>query len=142
MTETQTTTVTKLKALLEALDLMNEEEDWIPTGKQWTRIKGMIETLEEVVAVAPAPSTPTYRQTNTNARPASTTVVHHNPNSPNPAESGQVVFPEVPVGEAPVLTPKEAATSALNQPVDNQLGNPVSSADDEIPEAPPGSPGL
>ena len=139
MSETKTTTVTRLKALLEALDLMNDEDDWIPTSKQWVRIKDMIETLEEVVAVAP--STPTHRQTNTGRPASTTTVVHPNPNSPNPAESGKVIFPEVPVGDAPVITPKEAATSAL-APVDNQLGNPVSSADGEFPEAPPGSPGL
>ena len=139
MSEPETTTVTKLKALLEALDLMNEEEDWIPTSKQWTRIKGMIETLEEVVAVAP--TTPTYRQNaRVNTRP-NAAEVRPIVSGPNPAANGEISFPEVPVGDAPVQSPKEAA-SVLHETVANQLGNPVSSADGEYPEAPPERPGL
>ena len=125
----QTTTVQKLQSLIEALDLMNEEEEWTPTTKQWNRIKEMIESLEETVVAAAA--TPVLRS------PAGrTTVVRA---GANPALTGTIAFPEVPVGEPPVGA---QPTSVLSESGGVTRGDPIQSADgQELPANPPASPG-
>ena len=138
--DTQTTSPEKLKALIEALDLMHEEEDWTPTAKQWKRIKSMIESLEEYSSTTPTTvgPAPVVRPGSSQLEARAAT----RPAGPNPATHGGIAFPQVPVGDAPTLPDGPGQQSALNQPVAPPTGNPVSSADGTVPETPPGSPGL
>lgn len=91
------TTVAKLKALLEAIDLMLEEDEWTPTARQWKRIRQMIDDLPEEDAV-PAPTPTRTMQYESSARPARSGPTHPQHLDPggNPFESGNVNFPEVP----------------------------------------------
>ncbi len=128
-----TTTVQKLKSLIEAIDLMSEDEAWTPTSRQWTRIKEMIETLEEAPAVqAPAPvvyGRPPIATPRTNAP------------VPNPATHG-IQFPQVPVAEGQLVASTPTGTSALTSGVAQPSPANVPSTDGEIPEQPPAGPAL
>lgn len=121
-------TVEKLKSLIEAIDLMSEEEEWTPTAKQWKRIKQMIEELEE--APAPAVAQVAYRN---ESRPESTMTrvetPRPTPRGPNPAETGNIAFPQIPVGDAPTM------------PSAGAVANP-GAADGQSPDAAPTSPGI
>lgn len=131
MSENKVTTPTQLKSLVEALDLMHEEDEWTPTPKQWNRIKEMIESLEErgPVAVHQNPAIPTPRAP-----------------GPNPAAGGTIAFPSVPVAtDVPVgqLGPAgQSSLSAVSQPVAPAPDQAVQSSDGTLPEKPPASPGL
>jgi len=117
-------TISKLKALIEALELLTDADEFVPNMKQWTKIKSLIELLDEDVPlpVAPqqpapvygtgrAPQTPQTQQTSSFApKPA--------PNSPNPWANGTAAsrFPEIPVGDAPVISDSKIGGSGLTPP--------------------------
>ena len=136
--DVQTTSPQKLKSLIEALDLMHDEDEWVPTDKQWKRIKQMIETLDERPA-APAPLNPAT-PTRVSDVPAGSTRV--TTVGPNPATVGAIQFPVVPVGDAPTLPDGAGQPSALSPNVANPGAAQVPSGDGEVPANPPRSPGL
>lgn len=116
---------------------MSEEEEWTPTVKQWKRIKEMIEGLEETQA-APAPVTPQYPPGVRS--PAQQAPAPSRPAGPNPIAAGNIRFPEVPVGDAPTLPDGPGTASSLSGVANPSAGNVQST--DEMPAAPPTSPGL
>lgn len=49
-------TVSELKTFIEAVEFASDKEDWIPSERQWKRIRSMIDRLTETAApVQPAP---------------------------------------------------------------------------------------
>jgi hypothetical protein len=68
-------TIAKLKALLEAIDLMSEDDDWTPTARQWKRIRDIIDALDEEPEPAPIVSHGPAPRPTTHAAPAG----GHNP---------------------------------------------------------------
>ncbi len=131
----EVTSVAKLKALLEAIDLLTDQDEWVPSSKQWTRIREMIETLEEV-ALAPAP----MRRV-TGPAPAAA----HDAASANPVLNGTLRVPVLPVADDIVIgQPNRGGASSLTPApaVDQPGGDAVPLADGEVVENPPNSPGL
>lgn len=62
------TTVRDLKTFIDAVEFASDQEEWVPSARQWKRIRQMIEDLEEVVEKAPAPPA-VYPQTQPPAGP-------------------------------------------------------------------------
>lgn len=136
MSDKEVTSVSKLKSLVEALDLLTEDENWTPNVKQWKRIKSMIETLEE-------PEYPPARQQSA-ARPAPRSVTARPaPGGVNPLEHGNINFPEVPSAipsDAP-RAPSRGGSSLLQPGAGPQRSQqPTGVPVDEVPEKPPTSP--
>lgn len=128
MSDTQITTVAKLKALLEAIDLITEEEGWTPTSKQWKRIREMIETLEEPLSAT--------ARTGTRG---------------NPVTSDSFRMPTIPVaGEVAIGGDSSPGASALapqsrkitESVVDQSVGDDGLLPDGTLIENRPASPGL
>lgn len=53
-----TTTVSQLKTFIEAVEFLSDQPDWIPNPRQWQKIRTMIMTLEDQVAVPGPRSAP------------------------------------------------------------------------------------
>jgi hypothetical protein len=49
MTEKKTT-VRDLKTFIEAVEFASDTDSWVPSARQWAKIRSMIESLEEVAA--------------------------------------------------------------------------------------------
>lgn len=66
-TENKKISVKELQTFIDAVEFASDtEEEWIPSARQWKRIRQMINDLEPEVpartqAVQPAPSGPVYR---------------------------------------------------------------------------------
>jgi len=59
---TKTVSIEKLQAFIEAVEFaadLERPEEWVPTARQWKKIRSMIDALEEqpVVQASPAPMT-------------------------------------------------------------------------------------
>lgn len=52
---TKTYTINELKTFIEAVEFAADTDEWIPSARQWKRIRDMIDSLSEPVAVAPTP---------------------------------------------------------------------------------------
>lgn len=107
-----TPSISKLKSLIEAIDLMSEEEEWVPTAKQWKRIREIIEALDDEPQpqpqAQPAPRYETHQATESSlTKPPEAS---NPPRGPNPWATGAARMPEV-----PSAIPAEAATLAPSQ---------------------------
>lgn len=55
-TSTKPVTVGELKTFIDAVEFASDTDEWVPSPRQWKRIREMIERLEErAPAAAPAP---------------------------------------------------------------------------------------
>lgn len=82
-------TVRDLQTFIDAVEFASDQEEWVPSAKQWKRIRQMIDDLDEAPAPVPAPvQQPVYHQ------PAP---IHHAP-------SGFGQGPANPTYSAPVQT--------------------------------------
>ena len=52
--EQKPVSVSQLKTFIEAVEFAADAEDWVPSKRQWERIRDMIERLEEVAPAAPS----------------------------------------------------------------------------------------
>lgn len=108
---TQPHPLIQLRALLDALDMVNENEDWAPSSTQWKKIRQMIMDL-------PMTDYPKAEQ----GRGTQTQHQHHRPLPPHNNEHGTEVVnfaePERPVRTAPVGAPgaKDPRMIQSNQP--------------------------
>lgn len=128
-------TISKLKSLIEAIDLMSEEEEWTPTARQWKRIREMIEGLEEGPTSQPTYTpAPTHYGTGHVERPTGTS---------NPWASGQGYIPEVP-SAIPADAPRAPTGSALTPPPRQSTDQPTMPEGGQSGDEgkPPPSPGL
>jgi hypothetical protein len=144
--EKKVTTVQKLKSLIEAIDLMSEEDEWVPSAKQWRRIKEMIETLEEPEPAntygRPPVQTPQSSMTAPGTRPAAGAQPAPRAPGPNPLESGILNFPEVP-SAIPADAPRAPSSSGLTPPAASPVeGQHATSGPSRDVNRPPDSPGI
>lgn len=51
--DAQTITVKELKTVIETLEWAAETDEWVPSHRQWKRIRELISKLDDTVAVAP-----------------------------------------------------------------------------------------
>lgn len=62
-TETKKISVKELQTFIEAVEFAADADNWIPSERQWKRIRSMIENLEQSAPVAaPAPAPVQYAQ--------------------------------------------------------------------------------
>lgn len=125
--------ISKLHALIEALELVSESDDFCPNKKQWNKICDLIQQLneEEVATVPTAPLTaPTYSAPVTSSMPAASMPVSSSmprPNAANPWANGQAAsaFPQIPVGDAPVISDSKVSSgkSSLSAPSQSTGGD-------------------
>lgn len=54
--EQKPVSVTQLKTFIEAVEFAADADDWVPSKRQWDRIRDMIERLEEAAPAAPSPA--------------------------------------------------------------------------------------
>lgn len=54
-TKEKTVTARDLKTFIEAVEFATDTDEWVPSARQWKKIREMIDKLEEV---APAPARP------------------------------------------------------------------------------------
>lgn len=47
MTDKKTITVRDLKTFIDAVEFASDQDEWIPSAKQWRRIREMIDSLQE-----------------------------------------------------------------------------------------------
>lgn len=58
---TKPVTIAELKTFIEAVEFAADVEEWMPSARQWTRIRSMIDRLQEAAPARPAPVEP-FRQ--------------------------------------------------------------------------------
>lgn len=70
-TENKKISVKELQTFIEAVEFAADTEDWIPSARQWKRIRQMIDNLENEAVSRPQP-----------VQPSSPTTVYRDPNAP------------------------------------------------------------
>lgn len=56
------TTIRDLQTFIDAVEFASDQEEWVPSAKQWRRIREMIDQLEEPPTQTAQPPAPVYVQ--------------------------------------------------------------------------------
>lgn len=110
-------TAQELKTFIEAVEFAADQEDWVPSERQWRRIRTMIDRLEDTPAPAPVVAPPAAPVQYAPARLAPPDPVMHHQMSPGlsaqptlsaaplPVHASQLTGPFATGNAGPVRTP-------------------------------------
>jgi len=105
-TEQKPVSVTQLKTFIEAVEFAADAENWVPSERQWRRIRNMIESLDDTPTAAAIHQSPAAPMLLPNPGPATTFVPSLSglarPSAPNVS---QLTGPFAAGGPQPVRTP-------------------------------------
>lgn len=122
-----TTTIRDLQTFIDAVEFASDQEEWVPSARQWKRIRDMINSLEETKP-APAPAVAPVQPVSAAPLQYATPQFAMPPQLPQgPAQMPQMAHP----GPRPALSPLLAAHEQMpvrTPDIDTGNGKPYTSS--------------